>query len=88
MHEEVGLFVFRGKRAAIVRIQIAVIYVNAFLPCAAVFSCFHTTGCEAYSTTDEYAGIFNVCTHFMSSVGDKKKKNNQKSQNMSFLVPN
>ena len=28
----------------------------------AVFPCFHTTGCEAYSFTTDGYGIFNVCT--------------------------
>ena len=34
-----------------------------FFPCVTMFSCFNTTGCEAYSfATDEY-GIFNKRTN-------------------------
>ena len=33
-----------------------------FFMCA-VFSCFHTTGCEAYSFTTDGYGIFNVRTN-------------------------
>ena len=50
----------RGKRAAIVRRYPAVVFVPDWL-----FSCFYTTGCEAYFfffTTDGY-GICNVRTH-------------------------
>ena len=32
-------------------------------PCA-VFSCFHTTGCEAYYFTTDGYGIFNVRANF------------------------
>ena len=48
----------RGKRAAIVRR-----YPDCFPFLCAVFSCFDTTGCEAYSFTTAGYGIFNVRTH-------------------------
>ena len=34
--------------------------VNTVLCQCAVFSCFHTTGCEAYSFTSDGCGLFNV----------------------------
>ena len=34
---------------------------HSILPMCAVFSCFHTTDCEAYSLTGDGYGIFNVC---------------------------
>ena len=49
-----------GKRAAIVQCYPA--SATTTLPLCAVFSCFHTTDCEASFTTDGY-GIFNVHTN-------------------------
>ena len=48
----------RGKRAAIVRR-----YSDSLL-LRAVFSCFHTTGCEAYSFTKDGYGGSLTCAHF------------------------
>ena len=48
----------RGKRAATVRRYPAFVF-----PLCAVCSCFHTTGCQAYSFTTDGYGIFNVCTN-------------------------
>ena len=47
----------RGKRAPIVRWAIQL------PPPPLVFSCFHTTVCEAYSFKTDGYGIFNVRTH-------------------------
>ena len=38
-------------------------FVFCFLPVSATLSCFHTTGCGAYSFTTDGYGIFNVRTH-------------------------
>ena len=56
--ENSGFFPPRGKRSAIVRRY----YALAFLFLCAVFSCFHTTGCEVYSFTTVGYGICNVRT--------------------------
>ena len=55
-----------GKRAAIVRR-----YPAFSPPLYAVFSCFHTTGCEAYSFATDRYGIFNVCTTFVFAIHTK-----------------
>ena len=56
----------RGKLAVIVRRYITQLFSFFFL--CAVFSSFHTIGCEAYSFTTDGYGIFKVRTHLFRCV--------------------
>ena len=51
----------QGKWAAIVWHYPAFFFFFFFL--CVMFSCFHTTGCEAYSFVTDVYGIFNMHTH-------------------------
>ena len=54
-------------------------------PLCAVFSCFYSTGCEAYSfTTDEY-GIFTMCTNVgVCSTHEKGSSPNKSAQELTW----